>query len=92
MNYKLALLKRISEKTVVLEYRGKEYEIELSEDEKQPLYDNMEEGVFLVPFDVDSQKLMMTVDTKEIYEVFPEAKMLDSELEGSVKNYEEEEE
>lgn len=92
MDYKLALLKRISEETVVLEYRGKEYEIELSEEEKQPLYDNMEEGVFLVPFDVDSQKLMMTVDTKEVYEVFPEAKMLDSELEGSVKNYEEEEE
>lgn len=92
MDYKLALLKRISEETVVLEYRGKEYEIELSEDEKQPLYDNMEEGVFLVPFDVDSQKLMMTVDTKEVYEVFPEAKMLDSELEGSVEDYEEEEE
>lgn len=91
MNYKLALIKSISEESVVLEYRGKQYEIELSEDEKQPLYDNMEEGVFLVPFDLDSQKLMMTVDTKEIYEVFPEAKMLNSELEGSVENYEEEE-
>lgn len=92
MIYKLALIKSISEESVVLEYRGKQYEIELSEDEKQPLYDNMEEGVFLVPFDLDSQKLMMTVDTKEIYEVFPEAKMLNSELEGSVENYEEEEE
>lgn len=91
MNYKLALIKSISEESVVLEYRGKQYEIELSEDEKQPLYDNMEEGVFLVPFDLDSQKLMMTVDTKETYEVFPEAKMLNSELEGSVENYEEEE-
>lgn len=92
MDYKLALIKRISEESVVLEYRGKQYEIELSEDEKQPLYDNMEEGVFLVPFDLDSQKLLMTVDTKETYEVFPEVKMLDSELEGSVKDYEEEEE
>ena len=92
MDYKLALIKSISEESVVLEYRGKQYEIELSEDEKQPLYDNMEEGVFLVPFDLDSQKLMMTVDTKETYEVFPEAKMLNSELEGSVENYEKEEE
>jgi len=92
MNYKLALIKSISEESVVLEYRGKQYEIELSEDEKQPLYDNMEEGVFLVPFDLDSQKLLMTVDTKETYEVFPEAKMLGSELDGSVEDYEEEEE
>lgn len=92
MDYKLALIKSISEESVVLEYRGKQYEIELSEDEKQPLYDSMEEGVFLVPFDLNSRKLLMTVDTKETYEVFPEAKMLDSELEGSVKDYEEEEE
>lgn len=92
MNYKLALIKSISEESVVLEYRGKQYEVELSEDEKQPLYDNMEEGVFLVPFDLNSQKLLMTVDTKETYEVFPEVKMLDSDLEGSVKDYEEEEE
>lgn len=92
MDYKLALIKSISEESVVLEYRGKQYEIELSEDEKQPLYDNMEEGVFLVPFDLDSQKLLMTVDTKETYEVFPETKLLDSELEGSVEDYEEEEE
>lgn len=92
MNYKLALIKSISEESVVLEYRGKQYEVELSEDEKQPLYDNMEEGVFLVPFDLNSQKLLMTVDTKETYEVFPEAKMLDSELEASVEDYEEEEE
>lgn len=92
MDYKLALIKSISEETVVLEYRGKQYEVNLSEEDKQPLYDNMEEGVFIVPFDLDSQKLLMTVDTKEIYEVFPEAKMLDSELDGSVEDYEEEEE
>lgn len=92
MDYNLALIKKISEGSVVLEFRGKQYEVELKDEDKQPIYDGMEEGVFLVPFDLKNQKILMTVDTKEVYDTFPEIKLLDSELEGSVKSYEEEEE
>lgn len=90
MNYKLAKIKSISEHTVILDFRGKEYEVELEEEDKQPLYDSMEEGIFIVPFDLDNPKLLMTVDTKEVYEVFPEAKRIDSELDGAIESYEEE--
>ena len=92
MDYNLALIKSISEGSVVLEFRGKQYEVELTDEDKQPIYDGMEEGIFLVPFDLKNQKVLMTVDTKEVYDTFPEIKLLDSELEGSVKSYEEEEE
>lgn len=92
MDYNLAKIKSISEDSVVLEFRGKQYEVELTDEDRQPLYDGMEEGIFLVPFDSKKQKILMTVDTKEVYETFPEVKMLDSELEGSVKSYEEEDE
>lgn len=91
MDFNLALIKKIGEDSIVLEFRGKQYEVELKEEEKQPLYDGMEEGVFLVPFDVKNEKILMTVDTQEVYEVFPEVKMLESELGGSVENYEEDE-
>ena len=92
MDYNLALIKSISEGSVVLEFRGKQYEVELTDEDKQPIYDGMEEGIFLVPFDLKNQKILMTVDTKEVYDTFPEIKLLNSELEGSVKSYEEEEE
>lgn len=92
MDYNLAKIKSISEGSVVLEFRGKQYEVEMTDEDRQPLYDGMEEGIFLVPFDSKNQKILMTVDTKEVYETFPEVKMLNSELEGSVKRYEEEDE
>lgn len=92
MDYNLALIKSISEGSVVLEFRGKQYKVELTDEDKQPIYDGMEEGIFLVPFDLKNQKILMTVDTKEVYDTFPEIKLLNSELEGSVKSYEEEEE
>ena len=91
MDFNLALIKNISEDSVVLEFRGKQYEVEIKEEEKQPLYDGMEEGVFLVPFDQKNEKILLTVDTQEVYEVFPEVKMLESELNGSIENYEEDE-
>ena len=80
MDFNLALIKKIGEDSVVLEFRGKQYEVELKEEEKQPLYDGMEEGVFLVPFDLKNEKILLTVDTQEGYEVFPEVKRLESEL------------
>lgn len=91
MDFNLALIKKIGEDSVVLEFRGKQYEIELKEEEKQPLYDGMEEGVFLVPFDLKNEKILLTVDTQEVYEVFPEVKRLESELDGAIENYEEDE-
>ncbi|WP_341963660.1 hypothetical protein NM897_17390 (plasmid) [Planococcus maritimus] len=91
MDFNLALIKKIGEDSVVLEFRGKQYEVELKEEEKQPLYDGMEEGVFLVPFDLKNEKILLTVDTQEVYEVFPEVKRLESELDGAVENYEEDE-
>ncbi len=91
MDFNLALIKKIGEDSVVLEFRGKQYEVELKEEEKQPLYDGMEEGVFLVPFDLKNEKILLTVDTQEVYEVFPEVKRLESELDGAIENYEEDE-
>lgn len=91
MDFNLALIKKIGEDSVVLEFRGKQYEVELKEEEKQPLYDGMEEGVFLVPFDFKNEKILLTVDTQEVYEVFPEVKRLESELDGAIENYEEDE-
>lgn len=92
MDYNLAKIKSISESSVVLEFRGKQYEVEITDEDRQPLYDGMEEGIFLVPFDPSNKKILMTVDTKEVYDTFPEVKMLDSELKDSVKSYEEEDE
>lgn len=91
MDFNLALIKKIGEDSVVLEFRGNQYEVELKEEEKQPLYDGMEEGVFLVPFDLKNEKILLTVDTQEVYEVFPEVKRLESELDGAIENYEEDE-
>jgi len=71
-NLNYALVKKIGENNVLLECNNKEYEVELTEDIKQPIYDAMEEGIFTVPFDAKNKKILMTVDTKAVYEVFPE--------------------
>jgi hypothetical protein len=70
LNY--ALIKEIGENDVLLECNNEEYVIELTEDIKQPIFEAVEEGIYLVPFDNEKKKILMTVDTKTLYEVFPE--------------------
>lgn len=67
-----ATIKAIGEDAVLLECNGKEYEIDLLEDTKQPIFDAVEEGIFLVPFDEKNEQLLMSVITSTISEIFPE--------------------
>lgn len=80
-NLNYARIKEIGENDVLLECDNKEYEIELTDDIKQPIYEAVEEGIYLVPFDNESKKILMNVDTQTLYEVFPEHEL--EELKGA---------
>lgn len=78
-----ATIKAIGEDAVLLECNGKNYEIDLLEDTKQPIFDAVEEGVFLVPFDEENEQLLISVMTGTISEIFPEHKL--EELKDATK-------
>lgn len=82
INY--AFIKEIGEDDVLLECNGKQYEINLGEDTRQPIFEAVEAGVFLVPFDVKNKKILLSVDTDTIREVFPEHDL--AELKGATED------
>lgn len=80
-NLNYAIIKEIGENDVLIECDNTEYEIELTDDIKQPIFDSVEEGNFLVPFDKENKKILMAVDTKTLREIFPEHEL--EELKGA---------
>lgn len=80
-NLSYGLIKEVGEDDILLNVNGKDIEIELTADIKQPIFDAIEEGIYMLPFDNVSKKIIMTVDTQTAYEVFPESDL--EELEGS---------
>ena len=78
-----ALIKAVREDAVLLECDGKEYEIELLADTKQPIFDAVEEGIFLVPFDKEKEQLLLSLSTDTIKKIFPEHEL--EELQDATK-------
>jgi len=79
------LIKEVGEDDILVNVNGQDMEIQLDDSTRKPIYDATEEGLYIVPVDVKNKKLLMTVDTETIYEVFPEADL--KELKGATEDY-----
>lgn len=74
-NFTLGQIKEVGEESVLVNVKGEDMEFSLDDSNKQPIFDAVSEGVYMIPVDVEKRKLLMTVDTQTLYEVFPETEL-----------------
>lgn len=82
-DFSYGIIKEVGEDDILVNVNGQDIEIKLDDSTRKPIYDATEEGIYLVPVDAKNKKLLMTVDTETIYEVFPEADL--KELKGATE-------
>ncbi|OES43359.1 hypothetical protein [Domibacillus iocasae] len=80
-NLSYGLIKEVGEDDVLINLNGEDFEVKLTPENRQPIFDSVEAGNYLVPVDSETKELLMTVDTQTFYEVFPESEL--AELEGA---------
>lgn len=80
-DYTLGLIKEVGEDSVLLLIDDKEVVVPLHDKNRVAVFEAVEEGVYLVPYDKKNNELLMTVDEKILYEVFPEFEL--EELKGA---------
>lgn len=88
-NYTLGLIKEVGEDTVLLSVDDKDIVVPLHEKNRIAVFEAVEEGIYLVPYDKENNELLMTVDEKILYEVFPEMEL--DELKGATEDIPEDE-
>lgn len=79
-NLSYGLIKEIGENDVLISVNGQDFEIELDDSTRRPVYDAASEGIFIVPVDVEKKKLLINVNTQTVNEIFPEGDL--KELQG----------
>lgn len=87
-NFRLGTIKEVGEDDVLINVNGKDVEFPLNDSNRQEIFNAVEEGLYIVPVDVENTDLLMTVDTKTLYEVFPETDL--EELKDAAKELDEE--
>lgn len=88
-DYTLALIKEVGEDNVLLTVDDKDIVVPLHEKNRIAVFEAVEEGIYLVPYDKKNNELLMTVDEKILYEVFPEMEL--DELKGATEEIPEDE-
>lgn len=88
-NFNLGTIKEVGEDDVLINVNGEDIEFNLDNNNRQEIFNAVEEGLYIVPVDLENKELLMTVDTKTLYEVFPETEL--EELKGADKELEENE-
>lgn len=86
-NYTLGLIKEVGEDDVLLSVDNEDVVVPLHEKNKVAVFEAVEEGIYLLPYDKEKNELLMTVDEKTLYEVFPEIEL--DELKGATDDLEE---
>lgn len=75
--FSYGIVQEVGEDDVLLTVDGVDYEIPLTNDDRQSVFDAVTEGVYILPVDLERKRLLMTVDTNVEYEVFPELEIMD---------------
>lgn len=71
----LGFVKEVSENDVLITVNEKEYLVELTKDNREPLFQALEENIFIVPFNLETNEIMMDVNDEVIREMFPETEL-----------------
>jgi hypothetical protein len=80
-NFSYGLIKEVGEDDVLVLVDGMEIEIPLDDSTRKPIFDAVENGIYIVPVDVETSKLLITVDAQNYREIFLEADL--KELKGA---------
>lgn len=74
-DYTLGLIKEVGEDNVLLTVDDEDIVVPLHDKNRIAVFEAVEEGIYLVPYDKKNNELLMTVDEKVLYEVFPEMEL-----------------
>lgn len=83
-DYTLGLIKEVGEDNILLTVNDEDIVVPLHEKNRVAVFEAVEEGIYLVPYDKKNNELLMTVDEKILYEVFPEFEL--DELKGATED------
>ena len=89
-HFSYGVIKEVGEDDVLVSINGQEVEIPLDDSNKKVIFDAVEEGIFIVPVDLEKRQLLMNIDTPTLYEVFPETDL--EELAGATDELPDDEE
>lgn len=71
-NYTLGFIKEVGEEDVLISVHGQDFEVELTETDREVVLQMVTENVFLVPVDATTNELLLNVDDSMLRESFPE--------------------
>ena len=87
-DFTLAYIKEVGEDDVLLTVDGKEIVVELTVENRASLFQAVEEDIYIVPFNLETNELMMNVNDEVIKELFPESEL--EEMQNASDNIPEE--
>lgn len=61
-NYTLGLIIEIGENAVLVSVNGKDIEVPLNESNREAIFDMVKEDIYLVLFDIDTNKILITIE------------------------------
>jgi hypothetical protein len=80
-NLDYATIKGVGEDEVLVTFNGEDYEIKLTDTTRTPIFEAVEQGIYIVPFNSATKELLIEVNTEVMKEYFPEVFM--KELDGA---------
>lgn len=71
--FTLAFIKEVGEDDILVSVNEKDIVVPLTKENKEPIFQAVEEGIYVVPYSLESNELLMNVDDETLREVFPES-------------------
>jgi|SRR5699024_519378 len=71
-NFTLGFIKEVGEDDILLSVNNKDIEINLTKENKEDILQAVQDDVFVVPFNLETNEIMTDVNDEELRELFPE--------------------
>lgn len=79
-NFTLATIKEVGENDVLLSVNNKELEINLTDMNREDVLQAVQDDVFIIPFNQETNEIMTDIKEEDLKELFPEFEL--EELQG----------
>lgn len=87
-DFTLGFIKEVGDNDILITVGEEDLIVELTEENREAVFQSVEEGIYIVPYNKESNELLMNVDDETLREIFPEFEL--EELQGATDELPEE--
>lgn len=74
-DFTLAFIKEVGEDDILISVQERDIVVNLTEENKESVLQAVEEGIYIIPYSLETNELLMNVDDEILREIFPESEL-----------------